>query len=53
MMNKSDYQNKMHHMINDRIRAGIYKVTVDNTLNDLKTSYSAIFMESTIIMKRC
>ena len=39
-MNKSDYQNKMHHMINDRIRAGIYKVTVDNTLNDLKTSYN-------------
>ena len=32
MMNKSDYQNKMQQMINDGIRAGIYKLTVDNTL---------------------
>ena len=34
---KSDNQNKMQHMINDRIRDGIYKVTIDNTLDDLKT----------------
>ena len=31
IMNKSDYQNKMQQMINDGIRDGIYKVTVDNT----------------------
>ena len=35
-MNKSDYQNKMQQMINDKICDGVYKVTVDNTLNDLK-----------------
>ena len=34
---KSDNQNKMQHMINDGIRDGIYKVTIDNTLDDLKT----------------
>ena len=33
IMNKSDYQNKMQQMINDGIRHGIYKVTVDNTLD--------------------
>ena len=37
IMNKSDYQNKMQQRINDGIRDGIYKVTVDNTLDDLKT----------------
>ena len=36
-MNKSDYQSKMQQMINDEIRDGIYKVTADNTLDDLKT----------------
>ena len=36
IMNKNDYQNKMQQMINDGIRDGIYKVTVDNTLDDLK-----------------
>ena len=43
-------------MTNDGIRDGIYKVTVDNTLDDLKTfkiSYIAIFMGSANIMKRC
>ena len=34
---KSDNQNKMQHMINDGIRDSIYKVTIDNTLDDLKT----------------
>ena len=32
-MNKSDYQHKMQQMINDGIRDGIYKVTVNNTLD--------------------
>ena len=36
IMNKSDYQNKIQQMINDGICDGIYKVTVDNTLEDLK-----------------
>ena len=27
----------MQHMINNGIRDGIYKVTIDNTLDDLKT----------------
>ena len=36
-MNKSDYQNKMQQMINDAIHDDIYKVTVDNTLDDFKT----------------
>ena len=42
-MNKSDYQNKMQQMINDGIRDGIYKVTVDNTLGDLKTFKSFLY----------
>ena len=41
--NKSDYQNKMQQMINDGIRDGIYKVTVDNTLDDLKTFKSFLY----------
>ena len=52
IMNKSDYQNKMQQMINDGIRDGIYKVTVDD-LKTFKISYTAIFMGSTNIMKRC
>ena len=37
-MNKSDYQKKkMQQMINDDIRDSIYKGTVDNTLDELKT----------------
>ena len=35
-------------VINDRIRDGICKITVDNTLDDwrfLKVSYTTIFME--------
>ena len=42
-MNKSDYQKKMQQMINDGIRDGIYKVTVDNTLDDLKTFKSFLY----------
>ena len=30
-------------MINDRIRDGTYKVTVDNTLDDLKTFKSFLY----------
>ena len=38
IMNKSDYQKKkMQQMINDDIRDSIYKGTVDNTLDELKT----------------
>ena len=37
ILNKSDYQNKMQQMINDRICDDMYKVTADNTLNDRKT----------------
>ena len=43
IMNKSDYQNKMQQMINDGIRDGIYKVTADNTLDDLKTFKSFLY----------
>ena len=43
IMNKSDYQNKMQQMINDGIGDGIYKVTVDNTLNELKTFKSFLY----------
>ena len=43
IMNKSDYQNKMQQMINDRIRDGIYNVAVDNTLDDLKTFKSFLY----------
>ena len=43
IMSKSDYQNKMQQMINDGIRDGIYKVTVDNTLDDLKTFKSFLY----------
>ena len=56
IMNKSDYQNKVQQMINDWIRDGIYKVTADNTLDDLKTFKSFLyrnFYGSTNIMKRC
>ena len=57
ILNKIDYQNKMQQMINDGIRDGTYKVTVDNNFDDLKTFlkvfYTAIFMGSTNIMKRC
>ena len=34
IINKSDYQNKMRQMMNDGIADGIYKVTVENTLDD-------------------
>ena len=37
IMSKNDYQNKMQQIMNDGIRDGIYKVRVDNTLDDLKT----------------
>ena len=43
IMNKSDYQNKVQQMINDWIRDGIYKVTADNTLDDLKTFKSFLY----------
>ena len=43
IMNKSDHQNKMQQMINDGIHDGIYKVTVDNTLDDLKTFKSFLY----------
>ena len=43
IMNKSDYQNKMQQMIHDGIRDGIYKVTADNTLDDLKTFQSFLY----------
>ena len=43
IMNKSDYQNKMQQMINDGIRDGIYKVTADNILDDLKTFKSFLY----------
>ena len=43
IVNKSDYQNKMQQMINDWIHDGIYKVTVDNTLDDLKTFKSFLY----------
>ena len=43
IMNKSDYQNKMQQMINDGIRGGIYKVIVDNTLDDLKNLKSFLY----------
>ena len=43
IMNKSDYQNKVQQMINDWIRDGIYKVTADNTLDDLKTFQSFLY----------
>ena len=43
IMNKSDYQSKMQHMINDGIRDGIYEVTGDNTLDDLKTFKSFLY----------
>ena len=43
IMNKSDYQNKMQQMIHDGIRDGIYKVTADNTLDDLKTFKSFLY----------
>ena len=33
----------MEQMINDRIRDGTYKVTVDNTLDDLKTFKSFLY----------
>ena len=36
IMNKNDYRNKMQQMINDGKRDGIYKVTEDNSLDDLK-----------------
>ena len=42
-MNKSDYQNKMQQMINDGMRDGIYKVTADNILDDLKTLKSFLY----------
>ena len=37
-MNESDYQNEMQQMFNDKVCVGIYKVTVDNILDVLKTS---------------
>ena len=43
IMNKNDYQNKMKQMIHDGIRDGIYKVTADNTLDDLKTFQSFLY----------
>ena len=39
ILNKIDYQNKMQQMINDGIRDGTYKVTVDNNFDDLKTFF--------------
>ena len=42
-MNKSDYQNKMQQMINGGICDGVYKATVDNTLNDLKAFKSFLY----------
>ena len=33
----------MQQMINDRIHDGTYKVTVDNTLDDLKTFKSFLY----------
>ena len=43
IMNKSDYQNKMQQMMNDGIGDGIYKVTVENTLDDWKTFKSSLY----------
>ena len=43
IMNKSDYQNQMQQMMNDGIGDGIYKVTVDNTLDELKTFKSFLY----------
>ena len=43
IMNKSDYQNKLQQIINDAISDGIYKVTADNTLDDLKTCTSFLY----------
>ena len=42
MMNKSDYKNELHEMINDEIHRGIYKVTENKTLDDLKNLDSFI-----------
>ena len=41
ILNKIDYQNKMQQMINDGIRDGAYKVTVDNNFDDLKTFFKS------------
>ena len=41
ILNKIDYQNKMQQMINDGIRDGTYKVTVDNNFDDLKTFFKS------------
>ena len=43
IINKNNYQNKMQEMINDGIRDGIYKVTEDNTLDDLKVFRSFLY----------
>ena len=43
IMNKSDYQNKLQQIINDAISDGVYKVTADNTLDDLKTCTSFLY----------
>ena len=43
IINKSDYQNKMRQMMNDGIGDGIYKVTVENTLDDWKTFKSSLY----------
>ena len=42
-MNESDYQTKMQQIINDGIPDGIYKVTADNILDDLKTFKSFLY----------
>ena len=40
-------------MINDGIRDGIYKLTVEKTLDDLKTFLYRNFYGNTNIMERC
>ena len=42
-MNKIDYHNKLQEMINNGIRNGIYKVTEDKTLDDLKIFKSFLY----------
>ena len=42
----------MQQMIDDGICDGIYKETVDHTSDDMKVSYTAIFMGSTNVIKR-
>ena len=43
MMNKWDYQNKCHEMVDDEIHRGGYKVTENKTLDDLKSFDSFLY----------